>query len=125
MSFAALQKLASGLWNRRARKTPVYRDLPDGFDHRKDAQECVAREAQIVPALVNELGERYPALSGSVQLIAQNINEFATTGITPQEGYYQFRNLYFQTKGVSNDRITGELAKIYPKLVLPKAVKSV
>lgn len=125
MSFAALQKLTSGLWNRGARKTPFYRDLPDGFDHRKDAQGRVAKEAQIAPVLVTELSERYPALSGSVQLMVQNLNKFAQTGVTPQEGYYQFRYLYFQTKGVSNDRITGELAKIYPKPLLPKTVKSV
>jgi hypothetical protein len=125
MSFSALQKMASGLWNRGARSTPVYRDLPDDFDHRDNARECIAKEAQIAPALIKELEKSYPALSASTQPMVQSINEFAQTGITPQAGYYQFRYLYYQTKGISNDRISSELAKIFPKPVLPKTVKSV
>lgn len=125
MSFAALKKVAAGLFNRDARKSLVYRDLPDDFDHRTDAREQVAQEAQISPILIRELAEKFPALSGSVQQVAQSINEFSTTGITPQNGYYQFRSLYYQTKGLSNERITGELAKIYPKHTLPRAIKSV
>ena len=125
MSFAALKKVAAGLFNRDARKSLVYRDLPDHFDHRTDAREQVAQEAQISPILIRELAEKFPALSGSVQQVAQSINEFSTTGITPQNGYYQFRSLYYQTKGLSNERITGELAKIYPKHTLPRAIKSV
>jgi hypothetical protein len=125
MSFSSLQKVAFGFWNRRTHKSQVYRDLPAGFDHTKDARTRVAKEAQIARVLLKDLGERYPALRDSVQLMAQGIDEFAQTGITPQETYYQFRSLYFQTHGASNDRITDELAKIFPKPVLPKTVKSV
>jgi hypothetical protein len=60
MTFPALQKTVSGLCNRIALEAPVYRDLPDGFDHRKDAQERVAKEAQIAPIVVKELGKRTP-----------------------------------------------------------------
>jgi Phytanoyl-CoA dioxygenase (PhyH) len=125
MSFSALQKVASGLWNRGNRKTPVYRDLPASLDYRKDALERLAKEAQIAPPLLRELVQRFPALSGSIRSMVQNMDEFVRTGITPQEGYYQFRNLYFQTSGASNDQISGKLATIFPKPVLPQLVRSV
>jgi hypothetical protein len=125
MNFSALQKATSRLLNRGARKTRVYRQLPDGFDHRKDARERVAKEAQIRPVLLKKLGERFPTLSSSIQVMAQSIDEFARTGITPQDGYYQFRHLYFHTRGISNDCVTAELAKIFPKPVLPKEIRSI
>lgn len=85
----------------------------------------MAKEVQICPVLLKKLSKRFPTLSGSIHVVAQSIDKFARTGITPQDGYYQFRHLYFQTKGISNDCITGELAKIYPKPPLPKAIRSI
>jgi Phytanoyl-CoA dioxygenase (PhyH) len=124
MSFAGLKKVAAGLFNRDTRKTSFYRDLPDDFDHRTDARASVAREAQISPILIKELSEKFPELSGSIQQMTQSINEFSATGTTQQNGYYQFRSLYYQTNGLSNERITAALARIYPKQTLPGTIKS-
>jgi hypothetical protein len=125
MNFAALQKAMSRLLNRGNRKTTVYGDLPNHFDHRKDARERVAREARIGPLLLKKLSAKFPELIDSIQLMAKNIDEFARTGITPQDGYHRFRQIYFQTKGISNDFITGELAKIYSKPALPETIRSI
>src|SRR5258708_11241714 len=56
--------------------------------------------------------------------MVENLKQFASAGVTSQEGYLQFRYLYFQTAGVSNDQITGELAKIFPSPVVPELVHS-
>jgi hypothetical protein len=124
MKFAALQKMTFGLWNRACRTGYHSRDLLSGVDYRRDALETVAKEAKIAPVLTKNLGNKFPASSVSLRQVAQSINEFASTGVTPQDGYYQFRHLYFQTKGISNDHISCELAKIFPEPRMPQTMRS-
>ena len=125
MNFSTLQKVASGILDWGTRKTLAYRQLPANLDHRKDAQKRLNKEAQIATPLLEELVKRYPEASSSIQSMVQSLTEFAATGVTPQTGYYLFRNLYYRTTGISNDRITGELARIFPKPELPKFIRSV
>jgi hypothetical protein len=124
MSFAGLEKITASIFKRAPRKTIVYRDLPAAFEHQQDAKARISEEANIAPILQKILAKRFPAQTDSIKNLIQNLRQFAADGVTPQEGYLQFRHLYFQTSGISNDQITGELAKIFPAPVLPKALQS-
>jgi hypothetical protein len=124
MGFPSFEKIAGAFFNKRPAGEPVYRDLPRKLDHRKDAERRLAKEAQVTPVLLKTLSERFPELDGPIRGMVHSFNEFSANGMTPEVGYQQFRYLYFQTRGVSNDQITGELAKIFPPKAVPKVVRS-
>jgi hypothetical protein len=124
MSFSALEKLTASFFKKSSHKDVAYRDLPPSLDHRRDATERIAKEAGIASPVQKTLAKRFPAHADLIKSMTQNLQQFASTGVTSQEGYLQFRSLYFQTVGVSNEQITGELGKIFPAPNVPETLSS-
>jgi hypothetical protein len=131
MSFSLLEKIAGGFFKKgtareaEARQKLIYRDLPVGFDHQLDAKERIGAEANIAVPLQKTLTKRFPAQTSVIASMIENLQQFAATGVTPQSGYYDFRNLYFQTAGASNEQITNELGKIFPPPAVPQLIRSI
>jgi Phytanoyl-CoA dioxygenase (PhyH) len=124
MSFSALEKIKAGLFKKTPPKNLVYRDLPSSLNHQRDAKERISKEGGIASPLQKALEKRFPAHADLIKGMVQSLQEFAATAATSQPGYLQFRNLYFQTTGISNDQITTELAKIFPSPAVPKVIHS-
>lgn len=125
MRFSALEKITATLFKKAPSKAPVYRDLLPSLNHQSDARERIARETGIASPLQATLTKLFPAQLSTIESMVQNLKQFASTGVTSQEGYLQFRYLYFQTAGASNDQITSELAKIFPCSDLPGVIHSI
>jgi hypothetical protein len=104
---------------------PVVRDLPAGTDYKQEALRRTKQEAPIGDRVAQTLLNQYPALEWHIEKFRTSYQEFANTGVTPKDGYYAFRHLYFETRGKSNDSISDNLAEIFPKPQMPATIASV
>jgi hypothetical protein len=104
MSFSLLEKIARGFLKKEEAKETVprqkliYWDLPPGFDHQKDAKERIGEEAKITAPQQETLTKRFPAQTDAITRMAQNLQQFAATGVTPQNGYYDFSKSLFSNR---------------------------
>jgi hypothetical protein len=99
-------------------------DLPQGADYRQDAFQRTKQEAPVGARVAQKLSKEYPDLGWHIERLRTAYEEFAQTGVTPKEGYYAFRHLYFATQGVSNQAITDTLAELFPKPAIPDTISS-
>jgi hypothetical protein len=100
------------------------RDLPAGADYRQDAFERTKQETPVGGRVVQQLAKQYADLGWHIERLRSAYEEFAQTGVTPKEGYYAFRHLYFETRGASNQAITDALKEIFPKPEIPETISS-
>src|SRR6516164_9106720 len=100
MSTSILDKFVSKFWKRDRNTTRLqprtYRELLAESNHRQDALERIHREGKICDQLEVELLRLYPQFQYATQTLVSSYRQFAETGITPDEGYYAFRDLYFK-----------------------------
>jgi hypothetical protein len=121
---------SSGTPNGTGEKNPgsglvsAIRDLPPGTDYRQDALQRTKREAPIGDRVAQPLLSQYPELEWYIDKFRSTYQEFASTGVTPKDGYQAFRRLYFETRGKSNDSISETLDEIFPKPEVPATINS-
>ncbi|MBV8216640.1 MAG: phytanoyl-CoA dioxygenase family protein, partial [Verrucomicrobia bacterium] len=94
------------------------------LDPQSRAKQDIAREATGALLWKEKLANQFPDHAPVLESMFRNLQEFVATGETPLTGYWEFRYLYFQTAGVSNDEITSNLSRIFPPLRLPKTIQS-
>jgi hypothetical protein len=129
MSTSILDKFVSKFWKRDRNTTRLqprtYRELLAESNHRQDALERIHREGKICDQLEVELLRLYPQFQYATQTLVSSYRQFAETGITPDEGYYAFRDLYFKTEGASNNLISKGLSTVFPKPSIPQSISSI
>jgi hypothetical protein len=107
------------------RPAATIRSLPPGTDYRLDAFRRTRQEAPVADRVAEQLLPRFPDLEWHIDNFRSSYHEFAETGVTPREGFYSFRHLYFATQGVANRLISECLSDIFPKPPIPDKISSI
>jgi Phytanoyl-CoA dioxygenase (PhyH) len=124
MSFPSLEKIVARFLKKDSPTATVTPDRQAVPSHESAAKEQIEKEASLAPGWREELVKRFPDHASVIESMFRNFQEFIATGVTPERAYLDFRYLYFKTTGISNDQITGRLAKLFPAPALADRIKS-
>ena len=124
MSFPGLEKFVGRFLKKEATTAKGADESPTQLDPHSRAKQDIAREATVAPLWKEKLAKQFPDHASVLESMFRNFQEFVSTGVTPQQGYWDLRYLYFMTCGVSNDEITRNLSGIFPPLAQPATIRS-
>jgi hypothetical protein len=124
MNFSGLEKIFARFQKKDSQAKVANSGEPKEAGHVLKAKEQLHREASAAPVWRDSLTKRYPDCSSVIESMYRHFLEFSATGVTGQQGYWDFRFLYFYSAGASNDEINSQVANFFPSPAVPKRITS-